>query len=105
MKQFEDLKGKDVQLVVRFKNDRKDYFYHGEVVEVDKTRDKIWIDDMIAGKIWFWRNQIQDFRVMEYHDYLKLTPKSERARVRMKLMQADMRVVDTAKDIKKKLFG
>jgi len=105
MKQFEDLKGKDVQLTVRFKNDARNYFYHGEVTEVDKTRDRIWIDDMILGRIWFWRSQIHNCRELEYHDYLNLAPKSERARVRMKLKQADMRVIDTAKAIKDKLTG
>lgn len=105
MKKFEELKGKEVQLHVRFKNDRKDYFFHGQITEVNTTSDKIWIDDMILGRIWFWRSQIMDFRPLEYHDYLKLASKSERARLKMKLGQAEIKAIDTAKDIRKKLFG
>lgn len=92
-----------MQLHVRFKNDRKDYFFHGQVL--DLQGDKIWIDDMVLGRIWFWRSQIHDFRELEYHDYLKLASKSERARLKMKVMQTGIKAVDTVKDIKNKLVG
>ena len=102
---FEDLKGKEMQLTIRFKGDSRNYFYHGQVIDVDKNHDKIWIDDMILGRIWFWRSQVYSFRELEYHDYLKLAPKSERARLKMKLGQAEMKASESLSDIKKKLLG
>ena len=101
--QFEDLKEKDVQLVVKFKNDRRDYFYHGKVLEV--TPEKVWLDDMIIGRVWFFRSQIYNFRTLEYHDLVKLAPKSERARIKFKLAQADDKIIDAGKKAVKFLKG
>lgn len=100
MKKLEEMKGMttSVNLHVLWNEKTPPWQYNGVLTEVNEK--DCWIDDWVIGNIRLDRSKIISYHEHDFNELVRLSQKFPQARARVKLWQADDKVMNNVSKLK-----